>query len=566
MPKSTNRTNRRQGTTRKPPVAPGLTDEHFMQMAVEQARLSRSEAGSVRPMVGAVVALDGRLLGTGYRSESHLGDHAEFTVLEKKLKNTSLAGATIFTTLEPCTDRSHKKVPCVDRILERKIGRVLIGMLDPNPKIKGKGYERLRAANVDVQMFPSPIASQVEDLNREFIRQFDPKRSSTSSGASIPELAELERIERIEQRHERQFGSQLINLSHWNPSADFKNRTEHILKIPRLGEVIDYAYSYYLDERHGVLERLGYDSRDAECLFTPSGTISVVCAVNWLKLKGVTKVIILAPFYFTMVHICHQFGLTATSTFLHRRDGDYFIPPEVLDPQASPAIWITNPAYSTSVHMDHKEIVRLRRYLTAGGTIVLDESLAVSADALGPKLGTHPNLLCVHSPHKSVSINSFKFSALVFSHAESDSFEQWSDVFSGGLPVSSVAAIRHFLSPNFADYEGEFLRQTERVLKKLTKLAKEHQGADLDKRVRGNFVTIYYPDIPFARGREDRFMNRITRASGATFIPSSRNHTDPRWGFGFRVNLAREDDAFYRVCARLFRALETHIHESSTKS
>lgn len=379
----------------------------------------------------------------------------------------------------------------------------------------------------------------------------------------IPELAELERIEQIERRHERQYGSQLINISHWNPSVEFKERFRKALKIPRLGEVIDYEYSYYLDARHEVLERLGYDGSDLECLFTPSGTISVVCAVNWLKLKGISQITILAPFYFTMLHICHQFGLKTTSSFLRRRDGEYSLPQEVLDPQAAPAIWITNPAYSTSVHLDKREVARLRRYIGDGGTVVLDENLAVAADAIGPKVGDHRNVLSICSPHKSVSINSLKFSALVFSRAESDSFEQWSDVFSGGLPASSTAAIRHFLSPNFAKYEREFLKQANRVFSRLTKLARNHHGADFDRNVRGNFISCYYPDIPFERGQDDGFMNRITRSSGATFIPSSRNHTDPQWGFGFRINLAREDEAFYRVSKWLFRALEAYIQQSS---
>jgi hypothetical protein len=149
-----------------------------------------------------------------------------------------------------------------------------------------------------------------------------------------------------------------------------------------------------------------------------------------------------------------------------------------------------------------------------------------------------------------------KFSALVFSRWERDTFDQWSDVFSGGLPASSVAAIRHYGSPNFAECEATFLQHCARVFKRVVALAKEHHGSELDKRVQGNFVTCYCPDINFEKGRDYTFLDRIARASGATFIPSSRNHTDPKWGFGFRINLALEDEEFYRVLRRLFRALE----------
>jgi pyrimidine deaminase RibD-like protein len=111
----------------------------FIRTAISEARKSQPEDARVHPKVGAVVVKDGTVLASAYRGERS-GCHAEFGALEKKLDEAALVGATIYTTLEPCTSRNHPKVPCANRIAERKVSRVVIGMLDPNPKITGKGW------------------------------------------------------------------------------------------------------------------------------------------------------------------------------------------------------------------------------------------------------------------------------------------------------------------------------------------------------------------------------------------------------------------------------------------
>jgi pyrimidine deaminase RibD-like protein len=140
-----------------------LQDRKFARLAIEEARKSISENDG-RP--------HGRVLAACHRGQIE-GNHAEYFALEKKLGDTSIVGATVYTTLEPCTTRTHPKVPCVERLIERKVARVVIGMLDPNPKITGRGQQKLRKANIVTDLFPHELMSEVEELNREFSRAFD---------------------------------------------------------------------------------------------------------------------------------------------------------------------------------------------------------------------------------------------------------------------------------------------------------------------------------------------------------------------------------------------------------
>jgi pyrimidine deaminase RibD-like protein len=145
-------------------------DMAMMKLAIEEARKCVPEDTRVHPRVGVVVTKGQTLLASAYRGQTSPGEHAEYTVLERMLSDVAVAGATIYTTLEPCTTRNPPKIPCADRLIDRKVARVIIGMLDPDRRIRGNGFTGLRAANIGVGVFPDNLKAEIEELNREFIR------------------------------------------------------------------------------------------------------------------------------------------------------------------------------------------------------------------------------------------------------------------------------------------------------------------------------------------------------------------------------------------------------------
>lgn len=172
------------------------TDIDFMKMAIQEAKKSKSD-DKTDPKVGAVVAKNGRLLGKAHRGETGKGHHAEFAVLQKKVRSIELLeGATLYTTLEPCTTRSHEKRPCANWILEKKIERVVVGMLDPNPHICGRGYWKLIEGKVKVGFFDTELLTKILELNKPFIELF---RGSKYLDTSFAELTERYKTRAVSQ-------------------------------------------------------------------------------------------------------------------------------------------------------------------------------------------------------------------------------------------------------------------------------------------------------------------------------------------------------------------------------
>lgn len=141
----------------------------YMRLSIDAGKQSKPENEEHKPKVGAILVKDDKILGHAFRGELAPGDHAEYTLLEKKLKEIDCSGATLYTTLEPCTSRKTKK-PCSHWIVEKGIKTVYIGMYDPNPLIFGQGLEYLKNHGIEVLNYPPELTKEIEKDNFEFIQ------------------------------------------------------------------------------------------------------------------------------------------------------------------------------------------------------------------------------------------------------------------------------------------------------------------------------------------------------------------------------------------------------------
>ncbi len=143
-----------------------LAPEDYMRRALELAERGLYTT-SPNPRVGCVIVDEaGEIIGEGWTQPAGQ-NHAEIqALLDAAARGKSVAGATAYVTLEPC---SHfgRTPPCCDTLIKAGLGRVVAAMQDPNPLVAGKGFERLGDAGIAVSS--GLMASEASGLNEGFI-------------------------------------------------------------------------------------------------------------------------------------------------------------------------------------------------------------------------------------------------------------------------------------------------------------------------------------------------------------------------------------------------------------
>ena len=139
-------------------------DEKYMSMALRLAEKAKGRT-SPNPMVGAVVVKGGRVIASGYHHRAG-GPHAEAIALKKA--GTKANGATLYVTLEPCSHTNKRTPPCTPLVLQSKVKRVVISMIDPNPRVSGGGIKTLRKAGIEVTT--GVLGTEAKKLNEAYIK------------------------------------------------------------------------------------------------------------------------------------------------------------------------------------------------------------------------------------------------------------------------------------------------------------------------------------------------------------------------------------------------------------
>jgi diaminohydroxyphosphoribosylaminopyrimidine deaminase/5-amino-6-(5-phosphoribosylamino)uracil reductase len=151
-------------------------DIDFLRQAMTLAQCGEG-CVNPNPLVGAVIVRSGEVIGQGYHAR--YGDlHAERNAFRyTDSQHIDCSGATMYVTLEPCCHHGHQP-PCTEAIIEHRIARVVVGLLDPNPLVAGHGIEILRQKGIEVEVLDpaSPLADELRLQNRVFLHYITTQR------------------------------------------------------------------------------------------------------------------------------------------------------------------------------------------------------------------------------------------------------------------------------------------------------------------------------------------------------------------------------------------------------
>lgn len=352
-------------------------------------------------------------------------------------------------------------------------------------------------------------------------------------------IEDIEKIREIEKETENNTKKLVIDISNWNSGKDYQNYIYEHLKIPAFESPFNYIYTYEIDKQvhFKVLEKLNMMSENCVSIFFPSSTLAIVNIANFLQKRNCKKICIFQPSYFSVEPCLSSFGLFIKNIELLYQNGKFIIPIDKLQNEDYDAIWITSPVFCTNLYFSAYEYQKINSFLVNKKFVICDESLAPIGKELCSQLVNSEYLISIHSPHKVLGTNAIKFSCITTHKAQEDLFNIWSDLYSGGLTLSSKAAITHFLSKNYnyvLKKSKEYICET---YVDVVALLHKHKKYFSYTPAAGMYMTIFFKYVPYNISIGYDFIQKLITNTNVSLLPGYLEGFFENSGFCFRINL-----------------------------
>jgi aspartate/methionine/tyrosine aminotransferase len=155
-------------------------------------------------------------------------------------------------------------------------------------------------------------------------------------------------------------------------------------------------------------------------------------------------------------------------------------------------------------------------------------------------------------------MNGVKFSIVVTHPRHQATLEDWAEVLSGGLSLSAIIAIQHFVTSSFDGYRESFSQLMRKTRDWHVDLVDGFDGTiELDEGSEGHFVMAYVPGLTAKLGNRIDFLAEILQETGCIIVPGFYSGFPERSGFCFRINLACDSETFRDALSRLYPFLRS---------
>lgn len=380
----------------------------------------------------------------------------------------------------------------------------------------------------------------------------------------IERLSKIEDIIALQERYYKKYRIYPLNVSNWTVSECFRKEMAKVFQHNVDNSPIDYLYSYNISSKikESVMKKLGADEENISnktCIFFPNNSLSIVNICNLLQKLQFNKIGILYPAYFSIDACMNTYGIECIPFYMKRKEQVYIIPLEEILNENLDALWITSPIYSTGTPYSEESLEKIEKLLKTGILVISDESFCVKNHELIRIFAKYKNLISIYSPHKAISFNSYKFSAVICDKLYEDFFDQWLDVFTGNLPQTTIAAIHHYLSDNYVACCKLFESFIKQAYSEVDSILGKFPNIEKDNVIYGNLMTLYIKNLSYSQSKDLEFINDIIENTHALFYPGYLNGFSKEIGFCFRVNLALYNSDFIAGLERLLLYLSSNI-------
>ncbi len=230
----------------------------------------------------------------------------------------------------------------------------------------------------------------------------------------IERLSLIDDIHKMERNYQKKHSVLPINISSWSSTADYESFMSAIIQISDYNKLTPYIYSYDFDDEFSktikqklsIPDEFGY-------IATANNTISIVCIANYIKQYKFKRILIINPTYFSFEKSFDALNIQYQCISMINCDGVYTLPQKQILQGNFDIIIITNPIFSSGSYLNQSDIAFLNKIASNNCKIVLDESFSTFGNELVRKI-PNKNIIHIYCPHKSLSLNSYKFSLLIF--------------------------------------------------------------------------------------------------------------------------------------------------------